>query len=44
MPADADLFLVVLDGELESTEIHALLQQAPLVDVILAGRVVEDHF
>lgn len=40
----ADLFLVVLDGQLEAAEVHALLQQAPLVHVILAGRVVEDHF
>lgn len=40
----ADLLLVVLDGQLEPAEVHALLQQAPLVHVILAGRVVEDHF
>lgn len=39
-----DLFLVVLDGKFKSAEIHALLQQAPLVDVILAGCVIENHF
>lgn len=40
----SDLFLVVFDGELESTEVHALLQQAPFVNVILAGCVVQNHF
>lgn len=39
----ADLFLIVLDGQLEPAEVHALLQQASLVHMILAGCVVEDH-
>lgn len=38
------LLLVVLDGELQPAQVHALLQEASLVHVVLAGRVVEDHF
>lgn len=39
-----DLFLVILDGELESAEVHPLLEQTPLVNLILIGCVVENHF
>lgn len=35
--------MVVLDGELQPAQVHALLQEASLVNMVLAGRVVEDH-
>lgn len=39
-----NLFLVVLDGKFKSAQVHALLQQASLVNMILAGGVIKNHF
>lgn len=36
-----NLLLVVFDGQFESTEVHAFLQQTSLVYVVFAGRVVQ---